>query len=127
MYSTELKKVRRVAVITGASAYETIEKLCKTANMAVKNLQAFALPVVNKFFGDTVTCTGLLTGGDIAEELVKNREKYDFAIIPANTLKEFEDVFLDDMTVAQLKDRLKGKKIIINRNTYDFFENLIKG
>ena len=127
VYTAELKKERRVAVITGVSAYKTIEKLCDTANKAVKNLKAFALPVENKFFGSSVTCTGLLTGGDIAEELEKNREKYDFAIIPANTLKEFEDIFLDDMTVKQLKRRLKDKKIIINRHTQDFFNNLIKG
>ena len=127
VYSAELKKVRKVAVITGVSAYKTIEKLCDIANKAVKNLQAFALPVENKFFGNSVTCTGLLTGGDIAEELEKNSERYDFAIIPANTLKEFEDIFLDDMTVNQLKHRLKGKKIIINRHTQDFFDNLVKG
>ena len=127
IYTAELKKERRVAVITGVSAYQTIEKLCSSANKAVKNLKAFALPVENKFFGSSVTCTGLLTGGDIAEELEKNRDKYDFAVIPANTLKEFEDIFLDDMTVKQLKHRLKGKKIIINRHTQDFFDNLIKG
>ena len=127
VYKAELKKVRRVAVITGVSACKTIEKLCRTANEAVKNLHSFALPVENKFFGSSVTCTGLLTGGDIAEELEKNKDKYDFAIIPANTLKEFEDIFLDDMTVKQLKHRLKGNKIIINRHTQDFFKNLVKG
>ena len=127
VYSAQLKKVRRVAVVTGVSAYNTIEKLCGKANMAVKNLQAFALPVENRFFGSSVTCTGLLTGGDIANALEKNRDKYDFAIIPANTLKEFEDVFLDNMTVKQLSGRLKGKKIIINRHTQDFFDNLVKG
>ena len=127
IYSAELKKIRRVAVITGVSAFKTIEKLCNAANKAVKNLQAFALPVENKFFGSSVTCTGLLTGGDIAEELEKYKDKYEVAIIPANTLKEFEDVFLDDMTVKQLKHRLKGKKIIINRHTQEFFNNLVKG
>ena len=127
VYTAALKKERRIAVITGVSAYKTIEKLCVMANKAVINLKAFALPVENKFFGSSVTCTGLLTGGDIAAELEKNREKYDSAIIPANTLKEFEDIFLDDMTVKQLKRRLKGKKIIINRRTHDFFDNLVKG
>ena len=127
IYSSALKSVRRVAVITGVSAFKTIEKLCGRANDAVVNLQSFALPVENKFFGNTVTCTGLLTGRDISEELEKNKDKYDIAIIPANTLKEFEDVFLDDMTVKQLKDRLKGKKIVINRHSQDFFDNLVKG
>ena len=127
VYNFELKSLRRVAVITGVSAYNTIEKLCVTANKAVNNLKSFAIPVENKFFGSTVTCTGLLTGGDIADALERNKDKYDIAIIPANTLKEFEDIFLDDMTVKQLRNRLKGKKILINSHTQDFFNNLVKG
>ena len=113
-------------MVTGVSAAKTIRYACDTANEVVKNLHAFALPVENKFFGSTVTCTGLLTGGDIAEELLKHTENYDVAIIPANTLKEFEDVFLDGMTVKRLKKLLKGKKIIINRRQDELFENLVK-
>jgi putative radical SAM enzyme (TIGR03279 family) len=122
-----LKKERRVGVICGVSAKGVMDKLCDTANKSVKNLNAFTIPVTNKFFGETVTCTGLLTGGDILSALDKNRESYDVAIIPANTLKEFEDVFLDDMTLKQLKASLKGKKIIVNRSSDEFFSNLIKG
>jgi NifB/MoaA-like Fe-S oxidoreductase len=122
-----LKKERRVGVICGVSAKGVMDKLCDTANKSVKNLNAFTIPVTNKFFGETVTCTGLLTGGDILSALDKNRESYDVAIIPANTLKEFEDVFLDDMTLNQLKASLKGKKIIVNRSSDEFFSNLIKG
>lgn len=127
IYNTKLKKPRRVAVVTGVSAYPTIAKLCNMANGVVENLQSFALPVENKFFGSTVTCTGLLTGNDIAEELRKNLDAFDAAIIPANTLREFEDIFLDNMTVKELTRRVRGKRIIINRHTTDFFENLIKG
>ena len=127
IYNTELKTNRRVAVVTGVSAYKTIDKLCSLANAAVKNLNAFALPVENEFFGKTVTCTGLLTGVDIANALRENYDKFDYAVIPSNTLREFEDVFLDNMTVKQLKRLLKGKKIIINRKTETFFENLIEG
>ncbi len=127
IYKTVLKKKKRVAVITGVSAFATIEKLCKLANFSALNLEAFALPVENDFFGRTVTCTGLLTGGDIASALEKIYGKFDCAVIPSNTLREFEDVFLDDMTVKQLKRRLKGKKIIINRSSESFFTSLIKG
>ena len=126
VYETSLKKPVRVAVITGVSAAQTIEKVCGEANRAAKNLHAFALPVENKYFGTTVTCTGLLTGGDILNALEKHRDEFDTAIIPANTLKEFEQVFLDDMTVKELKKRLKGKKIIINEKQDELFKNLVK-
>lgn len=127
VYKTKLKKPRRVAVISGVSAAKTIGRLCDIANENAENLQSFVIPVVNRFFGETVTCTGLLTGGDIADALEKHFSRFDCAVIPGNTMKEFEDVFLDDMTLKQLKHRLKGKKIIVNRKSEDFFESLIKG
>lgn len=126
IYNVKLKKPRRVAVITGVSAKETISKVCALSNSAAENLHAFALPVVNKFFGSTVTCTGLLTGGDILSALKENFNKFDEVLLPANTLREDADVFLDDMTVKELKKRLRGKKLIINRRMGDFYENLIK-
>lgn len=126
-YKTQLKKEKRVAVITGVSAYGVISSLCETANSYAVNLKSFALPVENAFFGNTVTCTGLLTGGDIASALEKNYDKFDCALISSNTMKEFEDVFLDNMTLKELKLRLKGKKIIVNRTAETFYTNLIKG
>ncbi|MDE5942629.1 MAG: DUF512 domain-containing protein [Clostridia bacterium] len=126
VYRTALRKQKRVAVVTGVSAQNTVDKMCALANENVKNLHAFALPVENKFFGSTVTCTGLLTGGDIAEALKSNAESFDVAIIPSNTLKEFEEVFLDDMTVKQLKKLLKGKKIVINKKQDELFDCLVK-
>ncbi|MDE5722218.1 MAG: DUF512 domain-containing protein [Clostridia bacterium] len=126
VYKTSLKKPVRVAVITGVSAAKTIALVCEEANRAASNLHSFALPVVNKFFGSTVTCTGLLTGGDILEALENRKDSYDAAVIPANTLKEFEQIFLDDMTVKELKKKLKGKKIIINERQDGLFENLVK-
>lgn len=126
-YKTSLKKQKRVAVITGVSAYETIQKLCDEANACAENLQSFALAVENDYFGKTVTCTGLLTGGNIAAALQNVYDAFDLAIIPSNTMKEFEDVFLDNMTLKELKAKLKGKKITVNKNSETFFENLIKG
>jgi NifB/MoaA-like Fe-S oxidoreductase len=126
VHKASLKKPKRVAVVTGVSACATIEMCCQEANQAVQNLHAFALPVVNNFFGDSVTCTGLLTGGDILKELQKNAHTYDVAIIPGNTLKQFEDVFLDDMTVKDLQHALKGKRILINRQSETFFDILLK-
>ena len=125
VYKTALKKSKRVAVVTGVSAQKIVDSMCGIANANAQNLQAFALPVENKFFGQTVTCTGLLTGGDIANALKENYDKFDVSVIPSNTLKEFEDVFLDDMTVKQLKKLLKGKKIVINKKQDELFDCLV--
>lgn len=126
VYTASRKKSARVAVVTGVSAAKIIDSVCTVANGAVEKLHAFALPVENEFFGPTVTCTGLLTGADIAKTLKERAEDFDAAVIPANTLKEFEDVFLDGMTVKELKRLVKGKRIIINRKQDGLFGNLVK-
>ena len=77
------------------------------------------LPVKNEFFGETVTCTGLLTGRDIVNAVKAYRNAggtFDELILAGNTMKEFEDVFLCGMTLAQMKGELGFSNIRINRD-----------
>ncbi len=108
------KKPTRVLCVCGMSASGVVESLCKKANDLVENLQASAFPVINTFFGETVTCTGLLTGQDIFAALSRARGTYDEVLIPSDTLKSFEDVFLCGMTLKELKKKLRFKKIRVN-------------
>lgn len=72
------------------------------------------LAVTNRFFGELVTVTGLLTGGDILDALQAKagiQGKPDAVLLPDVALKSGETVFLDDMTVEILADR-SGLRII---------------
>jgi NifB/MoaA-like Fe-S oxidoreductase len=113
-----LPKAKKSLIISGVSAEkinrEVLEKCCQ----AIGNLSADVLPVVNDFFGSTVTCTGLLTGKDIFAAVENYRNaggSFDEIVLPGNTLKEFEDVFLCGMTLKELKKKLNCKNIRINR------------
>ncbi len=123
-----LKRKKRSIVVCGVSAAEVNRGLVEKCNAAIENLQAEVLPVVNRFFGETVTCTGLLTGEDIAAAIEKYREEtgaFDEIVLAGNTLREFEDVFLCGMTLKGLKKRLGFKNIKINRDGgYGFVEIL---
>ena len=114
-----LKKPKRSLVISGVSAAKTNGDLAKKCMACIENLQVDILPIVNDFFGSTVTCTGLLTGKDIlaaVENYRKNGGVFDEIVLPANTLKEFEDVFLCGMTLAELKEKLGFQNIRVNRD-----------
>ena len=115
-------------VISGVSAAVLNKTLVKKVAEQVENLKPTVLPVVNDFFGATVTCTGLLTGKDIlaaVENYKKGGGEFDEIVLAGNTLKEFEDVFLCGMRLSELKRKLKCKKIRINRNGgYGFVEIL---
>ena len=66
-------------------------------------------PVINHFFGDTVTVSGLLTGQDLAAQLANISE--DIILLPETALNSDQKAFLDNMTPAQLQNLL-GKQII---------------
>ncbi len=121
----KLKRKKISLTVCGTSAKGIMEKLLKDANGKIENLDGRVLSVVNRFFGETVTCTGLLTGGDIYDALLKYEGAFDEVILPANTMKEFEDVFLDDMTLDELKRKLKFKNIRINRGGGEGFFHIL--
>ena len=114
-----LKKSKKSLLICGVSAAKTTGKLVEDCNRKIGGLQAELLPVKNAFFGETVTCTGLLTGEDIAlavEEYRKSGGVFDELVLAGNTMKEFEDVFLCGTTLTELKARLGTENIRVNRD-----------
>lgn len=85
------------------------------------------LAVTNRFFGDKVTVTGLLTGGDILDALQKKaglEGKPDAVLLSDVALKSKETVFLDDMTVEILADRT-GLRIIPYTSTGEGLLNML--
>ncbi|MEA4888919.1 MAG: DUF512 domain-containing protein [Clostridiaceae bacterium] len=66
--------------------------------------------VLNVFFGETITVAGLLTGQDLLQQLQPIIESNAPVrlILPSCMLKADEPVFLDDMTLQELADRLKA-------------------
>ena len=113
-----LPKKKKSLIISGVSAEKINREVLQKACAVIGNLEADVLPVVNEFFGPTVTCTGLLTGRDILTAVEAYRKAggaFDEIVLPGNTLKEFEDVFLCGMTLKELKKKLKFDNIRINR------------
>ena len=84
------------------------------------NIKLEVRAVVNHFFGETITVTGLLTGQDIVRAIEEDRRAGqtdpDVILLPDCTLKADEDIFLDDMTVNELRDKL-SIPVIVSRPT----------
>ncbi len=122
-----LKKKKRSLIVCGVSAEGVNRELAKRVEQAFEGLEVDVLPVVNEFFGHTVTCTGLLTGVDILRALGGYEKEYDEVVLPCNVFKEFEDVFLCGTTLAAFERELGNKKVKINRNGgYGFVDILRK-
>ena len=95
---------RRWVLPTGVSAAPHLKRLIE--KFAPENVQVKVLPVANHFFGETVTVTGLLTGGDILAALTEENVGDAEAILLCRvTLRHEGDLFLDDMSIEEFKKK----------------------
>ena len=96
---------KAVTAVTGVAASESIRTLCGELEAAVEGLTIRVIPIVNRFFGETITVAGLLTGKDMVEQLA-GLDLGDEVLIPANTLRADGDLFLCGMTPTELSRAL---------------------
>ncbi len=110
----------RTLIPTGVSALPYIQELVRTYAPAPEMVDVFAVP--NRFFGPSVTVTGLITGGDLAESL--RQHEGERALISCSMLRENGDVFLDDLSVPDV-ERMTGLPLRVVRNRgMDFLKAL---
>lgn len=84
-----------------------------------KHIEVFAIR--NDFFGESITVSGLLTGQDLLAQL-KGKQLGGRLLLPCNLLRSGEEVFLDDMTLAELKNSLQVEIVIVNSNGQDLYD-----
>ena len=61
----------------------------------------------NDFFGERITVSGLITGGDLIRQLRDEAGCADELLIPVSMLRSGEKVFLDDLTTEDVQRELK--------------------
>ena len=116
---------KTVSVITGKLSYDIICEVCDRINKVAPNIKFNVYPITNNFFGESITVTGLLTGGDIVAQ-IKDKDLGDGLLLPCNTLKADEDIFLDDMTFAEFQNALQVPVIIVQSGGMSFFNSIIE-
>lgn len=79
--------------------------------------------IKNNFFGESITVSGLVTGGDIISQL-KGRPLGKRLLIPLSMLKHDEEVFLDDTTVAEVEAALGVEVTAVSNDGFEFFDAL---
>lgn len=112
-------------IVTGVSATPIMKELIAKAQAKHPQLQANVVTVINKFFGETVTVAGLVVGQDIVSTLKNEPNVGDTLLLPRVMLREIEDVFLDGMTLEELK-KITGKKIEVVADGYELCQALLE-
>ncbi len=112
---------KRFLTITGMSFSPFLGRFLKFLNS--EDIHIDLLPVENKFFGTSVTVTGLITGKDVIKTLLDRTDNIDVVLVPDVALKEGENIFLDDITLEDMEEAL-GTSVKKIESTP---EGLIKG
>jgi len=118
-------KNHKISIATGRLAYPTIKKMSEEIMSLVPDIEVVVYPIRNDFFGEMITVSGLLTGGDIIAQL-KDKSLGERLLLPQNVLRSGEDVFLDDVTLYDMEKALQVPVDIVKSSGYDFVRAILK-
>lgn len=128
---TELSKTynldildKNVIIATGTLAYAFMEKISDMIMDKFKNIQIQVVPIVNNFFGKTITVSGLITACDLIDQL-KLYKDVDEIIIPRSMMKSDEELFLDDFTIEDVRENLNVPIKVSQVNGRDLVDKII--
>lgn len=111
---------RKVTIACGTAVYPVQKGLAEDIMAAFPDVTVQVIPILNRFFGETITVTGLITAGDLIDQL-KDKDLGDELLISKQMLKADEPIFLDDMHLDDVKAALN---INITPTANDGFEYL---
>ncbi|WP_083385804.1 DUF512 domain-containing protein [Butyrivibrio hungatei] len=96
---------REISLATGRLVYPCIKELVEKAMKVSTGLKVHVYEIINEFFGERITVSGLLTGQDIIKQL-KGRELGSTLYLPENLLRSGEDYLLDDVRIGDIEKAL---------------------
>ena len=99
------KKKREVSLAGGLLAAPALKELTDELCAKFPGVTVHLYPVVNRFFGESITVSGLVTGQDLIAQL-KGKALGETLYLPDTMLRAGEDVFLDDIHAWQAEEAL---------------------
>ena len=121
---TDDDRERNVSIVTGRLAYGMINDFATQIMKKFTNVRINVYPIRNDFFGETITVSGLITGGDIINQL-KDKELGDRILMPYNIVRSDEEVFLDDVTLSDVAKHLDTPCFVINNGGENFIKAIL--
>lgn len=113
-----------LSAATGKLAYPYIRRMAERIEERYPGVKIHVYCIRNDFFGERITVSGLITGGDIIAQL-KGKRLGSRLLLPCNMLKADEDVFLDDLTVKEVSDALQVPVNIVKSSGQDLVDAML--
>ncbi len=118
------KEKRKVSVVTGKLAGPLLRQIADQVTKRYPWVEILVCEIVNEFFGEMITVSGLLTGRDLIRQL-QGKELGDCLLLPANMVKSDADIFLDDVTKEDAEKALQVPLVIVKSSGYELVRHLL--
>jgi len=104
-------------LLTARSARETIDSLAESMNKGLERSSVQVQSITNKFFGEQVSVSGLLTAKDILEQ---HKAGQSGAVMLPNNLFNSDCLTLDGISQLGLKERLNRPLLVVDQYFEDW-------
>jgi len=108
---------RKVTIACGVSFAPHMREIVK--EFAPKGVDVSVMAINNHFFGTTITVTGLLTGTDLIAQLADIET--DEIMICESMLRNEGDLFLDDMSLKEVRNALPAPLTVCPNDGHSFY------
>lgn len=114
-----------ISMATGYAAYDYLKKMVERIQEKYPNVTVHLYKIRNDFFGEKITVAGLITGQDLMKQL-KGKPLGSCLLLPCSMLRDGEEVFLDDISISDLKEALQVEIDIVKSSGQDLIEAVLK-
>ena len=114
---------RHVSVATGSAAYLYMKRLSERVTDEFPNIAVSVYEIKNRFFGESVTVAGLLTGKDYKEQL-SDKPLGDALLLSETSLRNEDGLFLCGMTKDELSQSLGVPVVLVEASGASFLSAL---
>ncbi|MCL2662044.1 MAG: DUF512 domain-containing protein [Oscillospiraceae bacterium] len=112
------------SIVTGVLAHPYLTNILKSTPNRYDKIKCDVHAIKNSYFGESITVSGLVTGGDIIAQLT-GKKLGSKLLIPRNMLRFGEEVFLDDITVCDVSNALGVPIRIVEQDGADLLRALL--
>lgn len=116
----------KVTIACGEGVFPYMKRIMSMINEKFPNITINTRAIKNNFFGGGINVSGLVTGGDLIDQL-RGDDLGDRLLIPSSMLRFENDLFLDDVSTDDVERELNITLIPINNNGNDLVEAVIAG
>lgn len=116
----------KVTIACGEGVFPYMKRIMSMINEKFPNITINTRAIKNNFFGGGINVSGLVTGGDLIDQL-RDDDLGDRLIITSSMLRFENDLFLDDVSTDDVERELGVTLVPVNNNGNDLVEAVIAG